>query len=270
MTTTYRNCPRDDNSSGTIRSLRDELELTNKGIVALNLELDKNIRELERLNGELESFAYSVSHDLRQPLRSIDVFIRKFVQEYGEKVDARGMDYLTHIQLGASRMGDMIDGLLNLSRVSRTPLELRPVALDAIARTILSELQEQNPECAVKVMIDRDMLVCADPKLMASALQNLLSNAWKYSAHQSESVISFRQRYENSQRVFEIQDNGVGFDMSYADKLFSVFQRLHSSKEFEGLGIGLATTARIIERHGGQIWARSAPGQGAAFTFTLP
>ena len=167
-------------------------------------------------------------------------------------------------------MSNMIEGLLILSRATRTPLTTIPVALDTIAHNVMAELWEQQPERRVEVNIDTDMSVNADPNLMESVVQNLLSNAWKYSANQPNAEISFRQDNREGERVFIVEDNGAGFDMRNANRLFNVFQRLHSDDEFDGLGIGLATTKRILHRHGGRIWADSVPGQGASFMFTLP
>jgi light-regulated signal transduction histidine kinase (bacteriophytochrome) len=253
-----------------IESLRDEIAVTNRGIVALNLELDERMLQLELLNEELRSFAYSVSHDLRQPLRAIDGFTGILEEDYSGQLDSQANDYLGRIRASVTRMNAMIDGLLNLSRATRKEMARQDVELDAVARTILGELRAREPERQVQVQIDTNMTVVADAQLMESVMQNLLSNAWKYSANQPDARISFRREDAEGERVFVVEDNGAGFDMHYADKLFKVFQRLHSAEEYEGAGIGLATAQRIIRRHGGRLWAKGQPNLGATFMFTIP
>lgn len=253
-----------------IQALREELAITNKGMLALNLELEEKMQELGMLNEELKSFAYSISHDLRQPLRAIEGFTGMLQEDYIENFDEQGRDYMVRIRGGVARMNDMLEGLLTLSRITRKELTRREVDLGIIAQKVLAELSECNPDHKVKIHIDEGMKVFADAQLMESLIQNLLSNAWKYSTGQQAPEISFIRKQVAGEWVFAIEDNGVGFDPKYKDKLFGVFQRLHSDKEFEGMGIGLATVQRIVRRHGGRIWAESEPDQGASFMFSLP
>lgn len=253
-----------------VQSLREELAVTNRGIVALNLELEQKMQQMEILNEDLRSFAYSISHDLRQPLRAIDGFSAILQEEYTEQFDEEGRDYLARIRRGVARMNNMVEGLLGLSRATRKEITRQNVALDVIAQNVLAELQERDPDRNAQVHIDSGMFVSADPQLMESVVQNLLSNAWKYTANQPEARILFRREDIDGATVFTVEDNGAGFDMRYADKLFGVFQRLHTENEFEGTGVGLATIQRIIRRHGGKIWAQGELGRGAMFMFTLP
>lgn len=253
-----------------ILSLREELTVTNQGMIALNLELEEKMQELELLNDELKSFAYSISHDLRQPLRAIDGFASLLEEDYADRLDDEGRDYMARIRAGAERMNGMIEGLLKLSRATRQEMAPREISLDHMAQNVLQELRARDPGRDVQVEIERDMKVSADAQLMESVVQNLLSNAWKYSAKKSHAHISFHREWMDSERIFVVEDDGAGFDMQQADKLFGVFRRLHSDKEFEGTGIGLATTHRIIRRHGGRIWAQGQRNLGARFMFTIP
>lgn len=235
-----------------------------------NAALEYHVRELERLNQEMETFAYSVSHDLRQPLRGMDGFSQVLLDRYGTALDAQGHHYLSRIRAGAQRMGELIDGLLRLSRVSRTPLARRSVRLDLLADRILHRLKEADPMRSVQTDVQPNLLVEADPSLMESVLENLLGNAWKFTSGCSPAVIVVGVQRDRSERVHYVRDNGAGFDMEYADKLFGPFQRLHSAKEFDGTGIGLATVQRIIHRHGGRVWADSKVGEGTTFFFSMP
>lgn len=238
-------------------------------------ELKKRERQLQALaerleasNKELESFSYSVSHDLRTPLRAIDGFSLALAEDYGDRLDATALDYLQRVRNGAQRMGMLIDDLLQLSRVNRVALRHEAVDLGAIARDLIEELRHCEPQRQVAFSIDEDMRVQGDPRLLRAMLANLLGNAWKFTARQENARIQFR-RAARHPGVFSIQDNGVGFDMRHADKLFGAFQRLHHDSEFPGTGIGLATVSRIVQRHGGRIWADAEPGLGAIFFFTL-
>ena len=225
--------------------------------------------ELEAVNKELESFSYSVSHDLRSPLRAIDGFSQTLLDEYADKLDADGQQYLDRVRNAAQRMGNLIDDMLKLSRVTRSEIKREIVDLSALGSQVVSELQKHNPERQVKVTIQPGMTAKGDRSLLQIVLENLLGNAWKYTGGVDSAVIEFGTETVDNETVYFIQDNGIGFDMQYANKLFTPFQRLHSSGEFPGTGIGLATVARIIERHNGRIWAEAAPNQGARFRFVL-
>lgn len=232
--------------------------------------LDLRARELSAVNGELEAFSYSVSHDLRAPLRALDGFSQALLSDYQDQpLDDRGRDYLTRIRRASQRMGRLIDDLLDLSRISRTRMRSERVDLSALARAILAELAAGAPEREVEMVIGDGLLVEGDPSLIEIMLRNLLGNAWKFTAAKSRTRIEVGTTELEGDRVYYVRDDGAGFDMAYAGKLFGAFQRLHTEREFEGTGIGLATVKRIVTRHGGRIWADGAVGQGAAFYFTL-
>ncbi len=239
----------------------------------LNAELESRVRErtaeLQAANKELESFAYSISHDLRAPLRGIDGFSHLLAEEYGDKLDAQGRGYLERVRRAAQRMGTLIDDILELSRVSRLGMRRAPVDLSELAREILDERSRAAPKQAAHLVIAADCVAFGDPQLLRVLLQNLLENAWKYSSREAAPRIEFGCAMEDGECVFHVRDNGVGFDMQYAGRLFTPFQRLHGAEAFEGTGIGLATVARVVNRHGGRVWAESAVGQGATFRFTL-
>ena len=251
-----------------------------KGMVGYSLDITaqkkaealaiKRADELAALNQELESFSYSVSHDLRAPLRSIDGFSLALLEDYGKQFDNTGKDYLQRVRDAAQRMAKLIDDLLELSRMTRSVIKRDHVPLSKIANEIIDQLKESEPTRQVTVNITPGLNAYADMGLSRIVLQNLLSNAWKYSSNNASAHIEFGKMPQNSETVFFVRDNGVGFDMQYADKLFGAFQRLHKANEFEGTGIGLATVQRIIHRHGGIIWAQSKPNEGATFYFTLP
>lgn len=225
--------------------------------------------ELKRSNKELEAFSYSVSHDLRAPLRSIDAFTQILLAEYRDRLDEKAQGYLARVRTGCQRMAQLIDDLLSLSKVMRQEMSRSPVPLTDIARQTAADLAEANPDRKVGVSIQEGMTIEGDPGLMRIVLENLLGNAWKFTQKRPDARITFTSTRKGRDRVFCIRDNGAGFDMAYANKLFGAFQRLHSGAEFPGTGIGLATVQRIIARHGGQIWAESTLGQGAAFFFQL-
>jgi len=235
----------------------------------LNEDLKQRAAQLEAANKELEAFSYSVSHDLRAPLRSIDGFSHVVLEDYGEQLPADARGYLERVRAAAQRMAILIDDLLNLSRVTRTALQPKFINLSKMAEEIVQGLQESQPQRQVTVSLTPDLMVEADPHLMHIVLENLLSNAWKFTSKKEQSMIEFGQKNHVRERTFYVRDNGVGFDMAYADKLFGVFQRLHSVTEYPGTGVGLATVHRIISIHGGRIWAESAEGQGTTFYFTL-
>ena len=231
-----------------------------------NAQLAQQAVEMAALNRELATFAYSVSHDLRQPLRALDGFSRVLLERHAAALDDVGRGYLERLQAAARRMGALIDGLLRLSRVTRAEIARGPVALDLLARDVVAQLRAGAPERAVEVAIAPGLTAHADRPLAASLLENLLGNAWKFTAGRQPAQIAVGAAPDGA---WFVRDNGVGFDMAYADKLFGPFQRLHSPREFEGTGIGLATAQRIVHRHGGRIWAESAVGAGATFYFTL-
>jgi signal transduction histidine kinase len=225
--------------------------------------------ELTATNHELSTFAYSVSHDLRAPLRAIDAFSQALLEDYGDVLDAQGQDYLRRVRVNTGRMGQLIDDLLQLSRLTRSELHIEPIDLSAIARTIASDLQRLQPQRAVTFSIEPAVVTRGDPRLVGVLMENLLGNAWKYTSRHPTARITFATRHEGNERIYFVRDDGAGFDLAYADKLFSPFQRLHTSDEFEGAGIGLATAQRVVRRHNGRIWADAAPEQGATFFFTL-
>jgi PAS domain S-box-containing protein len=219
----------------------------------------------EATSRELEAFSYSVSHDLRAPLRAIDGFSHALLEDYEGKLDEEGRDLLRRVRAAAKGMNELIDDLLTLSRVSRQELRRERVDLSGLARTVLAELQQRSPERQVRIEIGQDLSAEGDARLLRVAFENLFGNAWKFTAKKPAASISFGR----SNGAFFVRDDGAGFDMQYAGKLFGPFQRLHARHEFEGTGIGLATVQRIVHRHGGRIWAESAKDQGATFLFTL-
>jgi PAS domain S-box-containing protein len=240
----------------------------------LNETLERRVAErtveLESVNKELESFAYSVSHDLRAPLRAMDGFSLALIEDYSDKLDDTGKNFLNRVRTATQQMSRLIDDLLSLSRVTRSEIKYGPVDLSAIANEIIARYNDLQPREGFVTDIQDDLGVYGDERLLRIALENLLGNAWKFTSKTENARISFKQVTENNgNSVYCISDNGAGFDMKYADKLFGAFQRLHSTKEFEGTGIGLATVQRIINRHGGRIWAESEVGKGAAFYFSI-
>jgi PAS domain S-box-containing protein len=218
---------------------------------------------------ELEAFAYSVSHDLRAPLRSIDGFSQALLEDYAARLDQTGQHYLDRVRANAQRMAQLIDDLLELSRVSRSELERAPVDLTTLAHEIMAELQRAHPDRRVDFAVAPGLSVSGDGRLLRIALQNLLGNAFKFTSKRDAARIEVGRTNENGHSAFYVRDNGAGFDMHYADKLFGAFQRLHTPAEFEGNGIGLATVQRIVRRHGGRVWAEGEVDRGATFYFTL-
>lgn len=247
-----------------------ERKVAEEEIRELNFRLQQKIRELESVNKELESFSYSVSHDLRAPLRAIDGFSREILETYNDRLDAQGQDQLRRVRIASQRMGHLIDDLLKLARITRAEMQRSEVDLSTIAEEIFSEQQRHEPKNPVEASIMPNLRVHADPNLMRVALDNLLGNARKFTARRPDPRIEFGSQKQDDETVFFVRDNGAGFDMAYADKLFGAFQRLHPASEFEGTGIGLATVQRIIRRHGGDIWAQAKINSGATFFFTLP
>jgi len=246
-----------------------ELKHAEREVRRLNADLEQRQVALEAANKELEAFSYSVAHDLRAPLRRIDGFSQMFLEDYADKVNAEGRQYLDHVRESAHEMARLIDDLLMLSRVTRSELRREGVDLTALARSVLAGLQQNEPERKVELIISDGLIANGDARLLGVVLQNLLGNAWKFTGKCPMARIEVGARQEDGRSVFFVRDNGAGFDMTYADKLFGVFQRLHSGGEFEGTGIGLATVQRIILRHAGRVWAEGEVGRGATFSFTL-
>ncbi len=218
---------------------------------------------------EHESFSYTVSHDLRAPLRVVEGFARILKEDYGRVLDRIGNDHLDRVMGAAARMNSMIDSLLSLAQLSAQPLARQPVNLSQLAGFVLEELARAHPERQVSVFVQPHMLAQGDPTLLRMVLENLLGNAWKYSSKRAQAQIRFEALQESGQWIYQVSDNGAGFDMRFADRLFGVFQRLHSASDFQGTGVGLASVRRIVRRHGGEIWAESEVGEGARFYFTL-
>jgi signal transduction histidine kinase len=242
-------------------------------ILRLNAELETRVKErtteLQATNAELEAFCYSVSHDLRAPLRSIDGFSQALLEDFPQEVSEEAKRYLARIRASTQRMGQLIEDLLNLSKVSRGELARREVDVSELARQVVADLQSREPQRNVEVSVWDGMQANADPRLLRAALENLIGNAWKFSAKAEQPRIEIGFLRDSDEGTFFVRDNGAGFDMRYAEKLFGAFQRLHSAAEYQGTGIGLATVQRIVHRHGGRIWADAKPGKGAVFFFTL-
>ncbi|WP_242007046.1 ATP-binding protein [Candidatus Nitrotoga sp. AM1P] len=226
--------------------------------------------QLAAANQELEAFSYSVSHDLRAPLRSIDGFSRALLDDYSAHLDETGKDYLQRVRAATQRMGQLIDDMLKLSRVTRSEMNFETVNLSILAQTVADELQQAQPERHVEFVCTPGMTVRGDAHLLKVALENLLGNAWKFTSKREQAHIEIGVTHQVEASVYFVRDNGAGFDMAYVSKLFSAFQRLHAMTEFPGTGIGLATVQRIIHRHGGRVWAEGEPGKGSTFYFTLP
>lgn len=238
--------------------------------LALTMELEQRNGQLAILNQELEAFSYSVSHDLRAPLRSIDGFSQVLLEDYASHLDDEGTDALQRVRKAATAMGDLIDALLALSRVSRVELRAERVDMSAMTATIASELHQADPDRQAEFEIAPGMVVDADPRLLRSMLGNLLSNAWKYTQTREHARIEVGSFEEANETIYFVRDNGAGFDMAYVGKLFGAFQRLHRQSEFSGTGVGLATVQRIVRRHGGRAWGEGVVDRGATFYFTLP
>jgi signal transduction histidine kinase len=241
--------------------------------VRASKDLEDANRELEWTNRELEAFSYSVSHDLRAPLRTIDGFSQILQEDYEGGLDDEGMDYLGRVRAASRHMATLIDDLLDLSRVGRRPLRREPLDLSRLAAGIIEELKESQPGREVEFVTEEKIMAWGDVSLLKVALENLLGNAWKFTARQEQARIEFGADWDPGPGflapVYYVRDNGAGFEQAYADKLFGAFQRLHGQDEFEGTGIGLATVARIVHRHGGRVWAEGSVGEGATFYFTL-
>jgi signal transduction histidine kinase len=249
-----------------IRESVDEVRRLNRD---LERRVEERTAELKGANSELEAFAYAVSHDLRAPLRAVSGFSEALREDYGERLDGEALVFLDQIRLGTRRLADLIDGLLQLSRVTRGELNRDAVDLSALAGRILAELAGAEPSRAVSWQIEPGLTALGDARMLEAVLANLLGNAWKYTAKVSTPEIRVYSEPVDGMRLFCVADNGAGFDMAHAEKLFQPFQRLHRQDEFPGLGLGLATVERIVRRHGGEIRATAAIGKGATFSFTL-
>lgn len=226
-------------------------------------------RQLKEANLELDAFSYSVSHDLRAPLRAIDGFSQALLEDCFDMLDERGRSHLQRVRSAAQRMGELIDGLLTLSRISRAELSRVPFDLSVLCEEVVADLRREDPRRVVDVRIEPGVLVYADRALIRIMIENLLGNAWKYTKRTPDPRVEFRTQQHHEPRVLTVCDNGAGFDMQYAARLFTPFQRLHDAADFPGTGIGLATVKRIVQRHGGRVWAESSVDRGASFYFSL-
>jgi len=256
-----------DSEGNYVSSRSTLIDVTDRKQIDLNLQ--KTNQELIRANQELEAFSYSVSHDLRTPLRSIDGFSQALLDDYADKLDTTAQSYLKRVRKAAQRMGELIDDLINLGRISKADIVRENVDLTALCHKVVNDLQRNDPNRKVNIIIDDELKVVGDSHLLKLVLDNLIGNAWKFTGHTDDARIEVTGQQQNGKIVFRVSDNGAGFDMTYANKLFEPFQRLHGYEEFEGTGIGLATVNRIIQRHGGEVWAEGEVGKGAAFYFSL-
>jgi PAS domain S-box-containing protein len=247
-----------------------DVKRSEERIKTLNVALTQRAAELEALNKELEGFSYSVSHDLRAPLRSMDGFSQAIMEDYADKLDAQGQSNLANIRSASQQMARLIEDLLDLSRITRTEMHLEPVDLSGLASEVAAELKKTQPDRRVDFSIMPDLTGFGDRALLKLVFDNLLGNSFKFTGKRAEAKIEFGSTRIKGETVFFVRDNGTGFDMAYADKLFKPFQRLHSAKEFPGTGIGLASVQRIINRLGGRVWAEGERGKGAVFYFILP
>jgi PAS domain S-box-containing protein len=260
---------------GSVMIFRDATEQRQREqeIRTLNTELERRVVErtalLEAANRELEAFSYSVAHDLRAPLRGIDGFSQALIEEHAANLGADGLAHLFRVRSAAQRMGYLIDDLLRLAHIAQLDLTKQPVELSQLAHEVLLELKTAHPHRTVECRVEPGITCQGDPRLLRILLENLLGNAWKFSSKVTRPVIEFGSAPAEGRGVCFVRDNGAGFDMEYAHKLFCAFQRLHSASEFEGSGIGLAIVQRVINRHGGRIWAQGAPGRGATFFFIV-
>jgi light-regulated signal transduction histidine kinase (bacteriophytochrome) len=247
-----------------------ERQQAEQRVQSLNQGLRQAVLELKAVNNELEAFSYSVSHDLRAPLRSIDGFSQALLEDYGGQLDLTGQDFISRIRAATQRMGNLIDDLLTLSRVTRSSIRMESVNLSQLAKRVATDLQQSCPERQVEFELAPDLLVYGDAHLLQVVLENFLNNAWKFTAKQPQPIVAVGKIHsDDGSSIYFVSDNGAGFDMAYVDKLFSPFQRLHRMQDFPGNGIGLATVQRIIHRHGGRVWAEGVIDRGATFYFTL-
>lgn len=259
----------DDEFANLSRLFNDAVFSVKEAHDNLEQKVHERTQQLEVAIQELEAFSYSVSHDLRAPLRSIDGFSQILLEEHSAQLDAQGRDYLRRVRLASQHMEQLINDMFKLSRVTRAEINIDKVNLTQIARSVINGLQESKPQRHVDIRIADDLEDNADSRLMHIMLENLLGNAWKFTEKQTTAIIEFGFTKEGKKKIYFVRDNGAGFDMTYMDKLFTPFQRLHTTEEYPGTGIGLATVRRIIHRHEGTIWAEGQVGKGATFYFTL-
>jgi signal transduction histidine kinase len=258
-----------DDFNGMLSQIQERDAALRQAHDEMEQRVEERTKELATTNKELESFSYSVSHDLRAPLRSIDGFSQALLEDYSDKLDCTAQDHLQRVRRAAQRMSALIDDMLNLSRVTRSAMRREKLDLSAVANSIARELQEAEPGRRVEFVIENDLTAVGDSQLLRAAMENLLRNSWKYTSAHSLARIEFGKSRQNGKPSFFVRDDGAGFDPRYADRLFGAFQRLHTATEFPGTGVGLATVQRIIHRHGGEIWAEGAVEKGATFYFTL-
>jgi two-component system, sensor histidine kinase and response regulator len=258
------------NRALAVRRLRRTNAELEQRIKERTRQLEVANRELESANHELEAFSYSVSHDLRAPLRAVQGFCQIFMEDFGSQIPKDGLPLLDHVLTGSQRMGQLIEDLLAFSRLSRQPIMREIVPLDRIVKRLVEEQRAKAPERNLDLRIAELGTCEGDPSLIEQVLVNLISNAFKFTRNRDPAVIEIGRKQEGAELIYFVRDNGAGFDMKYAGKLFGVFQRLHSTSQFEGTGVGLSIVQRIVNRHGGRIWAESEPDKGAAFFFTLP
>jgi PAS domain S-box-containing protein len=253
-----------------LKEAEDALRRKTEQLAAEVQQRTAAMKQLDVTNAELEAFSYTVSHDLRAPLRSIDGFSQALLEDEYERLDEHGRDYLRRVRTNARRMGQVIDDLLVLGRVTRAEMHHESVNLSALVQTIVDELRARDPNRKVALTVADDIRVMGDPQLLRLALANLLDNAWKFTSKRDLAHIEFGASVQDGERVIHVRDDGVGFDMAYVHKLFHPFARLHDVEEFPGSGVGLATVQRIVRRHGGRVWAEGAVGRGATLYFTVP
>ena len=258
-----------DDFNGMLSQIQERDTALQQAHDELEQRVEERTKELATTNKELEAFSYSVSHDLRAPLRSIDGFSQALLEDYSDKLDSAGRDHLERVRRAAQRMSVLIDDMLNLSRVTRSVMRREKLDLSAVAKSIAADLQEAEPGRRVEFVIESDLMAVGDSQLLRAAMENLLRNSWKYTSAHPCARIEFGKSQQNGKHPFFVRDDGAGFDPRYSDRLFGAFQRLHTATEFPGTGVGLATVQRIIHRHGGEIWAEGAVEKGATFYFTL-
>lgn len=252
-----------------IPSTHDELGEVAKNANLMAKQIQSLVSELQSTNNELQAFSYSVAHDLRAPLRASIGFSNALLEDYAAILPDDAKEMLNQVSIASKKMGELIDGLLNLSRITRNAMAVEEVNLSSLVEEVIHTLEQVEPERKVITVIEKNLKSFGDPRLLKILLANLIGNSWKFTSNKPEAKIEFGQTVENGEKVFFVRDNGAGFDMKYADKLFGTFQRLHAEREFEGTGLGLATVQRIINRHHGKIWAKSEMDKGATFYFNL-